>query len=81
MLRLALETRCANNNRVKNLISGSLQNPAADSDVLPSDTTQMRTSSSRVQALTLGTDITGGQIPASITRFSFYILEMMPAGV
>ena len=40
----------------------------------------MRTSSTRLHAQPLGTEITGGQIPVNFTGF-YYIFEMFPAGV
>ena len=56
MLRLVLETRCADNNRLTKLISDFWRYPAADSEVLHSNTTLVRLI--RLQAQLLGTEVT-----------------------
>ena len=81
MLTCVLEKHCTDDNRLNKVISNFWRYPAADSDVLPSNTTWMRASSNRLQVQLLGTDITGGQIPVTITTssFSFYICGMLEA--
>ena len=73
--------RCADDIRLKILISDFWGYPAADSDVLPSNPTYTRMSSTRLQAQSIGTETTGGQVPVTIISFSFFICEVSPAGV
>ena len=86
-----LETHCADDNRLTVLIGcagiwvcwylGVLVSGCTLQQILafcPAIQPKCATSSNRLQAQSLGTENTGGQIPPG---FSFYVFEMFPAGV